>query len=129
MARRKYALPAETRAELVAKADELAAKLIAEQGLDKEDAADVIGLVVETLARIVGVPAPAAEAVMLAAENLVERVGEVLKADPDVLMERAIAAMKAGKPKRSKRLMARAERVLARQAGDDDDGGVSDGGR
>jgi predicted DNA-binding protein (UPF0251 family) len=121
MARRKYTLPADSRDALVTKADELAAKLVASEGLDKEDAADVIGLVVETLAKIVGASEPAADAIGEAAEALATKIGEVLKPDPEVLMARAMEAMRAGKPKRSKRLMARAERVLARQAGDDGD--------
>lgn len=118
MARRRYTLDAETRQALIEKADALAAKLVANEGLDKEDAGDVIGLVVETLAGIVGAPEAAADAIGEAAEKLAERVAEVLKPDPEVLMARAMEAMRDGRPKRSKRLMARAERVLARQAED-----------
>lgn len=120
MTRQRFTLPADVRTELITRADALAVKLM-EQGLDKEDAAEVVELVtgeaLEVILEALGAPDPLADAIADRLVQILPKVVEALRPDPEKLMERAMEAMKAGDGKKSRRLMARAERVLARQGG------------
>ena len=60
----------------------------------------------------VGAPDAIGDVAEKLTERIVLAISEALRPDPDKLMARAVAAMKAGKPKKARRLMARAERIL-----------------
>lgn len=117
MARKKYALPASVRAELEAQAEALAMKLM-DGGLHRDDAAEavaaVFGEAAEAAAELAGAPDALGDVVGGLVERLTLHISEALRPDPDRLMERAVAAMKAGNGKRARRLMNRAERILGR---------------
>lgn len=118
MGRRKYNLPASVRAELEAQAEELAEKLMEDGGLHRDDAAEavaaVFGEAAEAAAEMAGAPDALGDVVGGLVERLTLRIGDALKPDPEKLMARAVDALKAGKGKKSRRLMERAERLLAR---------------
>lgn len=115
MSARKF-LPPAVRAELEAQAEFLAIKLIEDGGLHRDDAAEAVAAVFGEVAELAVEAAGAPDAIGDVAEKLTERIvlaiSEALRPDPDKLMARAVAAMKAGKPKKARRLMARAERIL-----------------
>jgi cellobiose-specific phosphotransferase system component IIA len=117
MGRRKYTLPANVRAELEAQAEALAMKLIEDGGLHRDDAAEavasVFGEAAEAAAEMAGAPDALGDLVGGLVERMALNIGEALRPDPDKIMARAVAAMKAGKGKKARRLMARAERLLA----------------
>ncbi len=121
--RRTYVVPVDVRNEIVNKADDLAKKLIADD-MDKEDATDLVGFVIgeglELVLELAGMSDPAADAIgKLAAKKakaLAGRLGEALKPDVDVVLAKAVAAMKAGHAKKARRLFAKAERITERQA-------------
>ena len=118
MARKKYALPASVRAELEAQAEALATKLM-DGGLDRNDAAEavasILGEAAEAAAELAGAPDLAGDAVGGLVKRLALVVSEALRPDPEKLIARAVDALKAGNGDKSRRLMKRAERVLARR--------------
>lgn len=118
MGRRSYTLSRGMRTDLEATADAVAFKLV-EGGLDREDANELVGVVVggamEALADVAGAPDQLGDLVAILGGRMAEKLAEMLKPDPEAIFERAKEALKAGDEKRARRLFSKAARVLTRQ--------------
>lgn len=117
---RKFTLRADVREGLSESIEALATSLVADKDLDRDDAGEVIGLMVEAFSKVALDDHRSADLISSGAEWLADKIQDLLLTDPSDLLDRAGAALKAGHPKKAKRLFAKAERVLARQGGDDD---------
>jgi len=118
--RRKYTISPAIRANLELQADDLAAKL-AEGDLTATEAtelvATVVGSALEMAVEMAGAPDKVGDLAKKLGTTMALAIAEALRPDPEKLLEKATEAMRAGDFSKARRLMDKAERVQARQAG------------
>lgn len=121
--RKRFTLPTETRDELITQGERLAVKLLENPDLDLDDVSELVGIVfgesVELALELVGVPDLAADLVGDVVANkstaISVKVLGALRPNAEAVLERGGAAMRAGNFKLSRKLFAKAERILDRQ--------------